>query len=121
MSELQGLTDDSIRRLYNSIRDQVAKDAQSGSPHRFMGDTAKQQARAASRGNGPASPEVHADRVVVRRIKRWLLAESGLASPRPACAGEEFQAGWTVKQRLWQLRHDAPPARRRHNLQRQYL
>ena len=44
MSEFQGLTDDSIRRLYNSIRDQVAKDAQSGSPHRFMGDTAKQQA-----------------------------------------------------------------------------
>jgi hypothetical protein len=44
MSELQGLTDDSIRRLYNSIRDQVAKDAQSGSPHRFMGDTAKKHA-----------------------------------------------------------------------------
>jgi hypothetical protein len=45
MSEqLQGLTDESIRRLYNSIRDQVAKDSQPGSPHRFMGDTAKQQA-----------------------------------------------------------------------------
>lgn len=44
MSELQGLTDDSIRRLYNSIRDQVAKDAQSGGPHRFMGDTARKQA-----------------------------------------------------------------------------
>jgi hypothetical protein len=44
MSELQRLTDDSIRRVYNSIRDQVANDAQSGSPHRFMGDTAKQQA-----------------------------------------------------------------------------
>jgi hypothetical protein len=44
MNEIQGLTDDSIRRLYNSIRDQVAKDAQSGTPHRFMGDTAKKQA-----------------------------------------------------------------------------
>jgi hypothetical protein len=44
MSELQGLTDDSIRRLYNNIRDQVAKDAQSRSSHRFMGDTAKKQA-----------------------------------------------------------------------------
>jgi len=37
------VTDDSIRRLY-SIRDQVTKDAQSSSPHRFMGDAAKQQA-----------------------------------------------------------------------------
>ena len=117
MSELQGLTDDSIRRLYNSIRDQVAKDAQSGSPHRFMGDTAKQQAERL----GPAPPEVHADRVVARRIKRWLSAESGLASARPTYAGGKFQAGRTVKQRLWQLRHDAPPARHRHNLQRQYL
>ena len=44
MSDLQRLTDDSIRRLYNSIREQVAQDAWSGSPHRFMGEPAKQQA-----------------------------------------------------------------------------
>jgi hypothetical protein len=44
MSELQRLTDESILRLYNSIREQVAKDAHSASPHRFMGDTARQQA-----------------------------------------------------------------------------
>ena len=40
---IDGVTVDSIRRLY-SIRDQVTKDAQSSSPHRFMGDAAKQQA-----------------------------------------------------------------------------
>lgn len=44
MNELRRLTDESIRRLYNSIREQVAQDARSGSPHRFMGDTARQQA-----------------------------------------------------------------------------
>ena len=44
MSELQHLTDESIRRLYNSIREQVAQDVRSGSPHRFMGEPARQQA-----------------------------------------------------------------------------
>ena len=44
MNELRRLTDESIRRLYNSIREQVAQDARSGSPHRFMGDTARQRA-----------------------------------------------------------------------------
>jgi hypothetical protein len=44
MIELQRLTDESIRRLYNSIREQVAQDVRSGSRHRFMGDTARRQA-----------------------------------------------------------------------------
>ena len=44
MSELQRLTDKSIRTLYNSIREQVALDVRSGSPHRFMGEPARQQA-----------------------------------------------------------------------------
>ena len=44
MNELRRLTDESIRRLYNSIREQVAQDSRSGSPHRFMGETARQQA-----------------------------------------------------------------------------
>jgi hypothetical protein len=41
---LQDLTDESILKLYESIRQQVAADSQLGSKHRLLGDTAKQQA-----------------------------------------------------------------------------
>ena len=41
---LQDLTDESILKLYESIRQQVAADVQLGSKHRLLGDTAQQQA-----------------------------------------------------------------------------
>jgi hypothetical protein len=41
---LQDLTDESILKLYESIRQQVAADVQLGSKHRLLGETAKQQA-----------------------------------------------------------------------------
>jgi hypothetical protein len=44
MSDIQRLSDESLHTLYENIRDQVAIDARSGSPHRFMGETARQQA-----------------------------------------------------------------------------
>lgn len=44
MSEIHRLSDESLHRLYESIRAQVAVDVRSGSPHRFMGETARQQA-----------------------------------------------------------------------------
>jgi len=44
MSHIQSLNDESILRLYESIREQVAADARMGTPHRFVGESAKQQA-----------------------------------------------------------------------------
>jgi hypothetical protein len=44
MGDIQLLSDESLHRLYDNIRDQVAIDARSGSQHRFMGETARQQA-----------------------------------------------------------------------------
>jgi hypothetical protein len=44
MSEIERLSDESVRRLYENIRTQVAEDLRSGSRHRFMRDTARQQA-----------------------------------------------------------------------------
>ena len=41
---LQDLTDESILKLYESIRQQVAADVRLGSKHRLLGETAKQQA-----------------------------------------------------------------------------
>jgi hypothetical protein len=43
MSDLERLSDESVQRMYESIRDQVTQDIRSGSRHRFMGET-KQQA-----------------------------------------------------------------------------
>lgn len=42
---LQDLTDESVLKLYESIRQQVAADIQLGSRYRLLGDTAKQQAQ----------------------------------------------------------------------------
>ncbi len=44
MSDIGRLTDDSVRRLYESIREQVAADARLGSRHRLVGEPARQQA-----------------------------------------------------------------------------
>jgi hypothetical protein len=44
MSDIRCLTDDYVRRLYENIREQVAADTRSGSRHRFVGETARQQA-----------------------------------------------------------------------------
>ena len=44
MSDIQHLADESIRRLYENIREQVAADAQLSGRHRFMGETARQHA-----------------------------------------------------------------------------
>jgi hypothetical protein len=44
MSDIQHLTDESICRLYENIRDQVAADVRAGSHHRLLGETARQQA-----------------------------------------------------------------------------
>jgi hypothetical protein len=44
MWDIQNLSDESIRRLYDNIQEQVALDVRSGSRHRFMGETARQQA-----------------------------------------------------------------------------
>jgi hypothetical protein len=44
MNDIQQLTDESICRLYENIRDQVAADARTGSRHRLLGETARQQA-----------------------------------------------------------------------------
>jgi hypothetical protein len=38
------LADENVLRLYDSIRQQVALDARSGSRHRFIGETARQYA-----------------------------------------------------------------------------
>ena len=44
MSDIRRLSDESLHRLYENIRTQVTVDINSGSPHRFMGETARQQA-----------------------------------------------------------------------------
>jgi hypothetical protein len=44
MNDIRYLSDESVSRLYESIRSQVVQDVRSGSPHRFMGETARQQA-----------------------------------------------------------------------------
>ena len=44
MSNIQRLSNESVLRLYENIREQVIKDVRSGSRHRFMGETARQQA-----------------------------------------------------------------------------
>jgi hypothetical protein len=44
MADIADLSDESVQKLYESIRDQVAQDIRSGSRHRFMGETAKMQA-----------------------------------------------------------------------------
>jgi hypothetical protein len=44
MGDIQLLSDESVCRLYESIRIQVALDVRSGGRHRFMGETARQQA-----------------------------------------------------------------------------
>ncbi len=44
MGDIRLLSDESLLRLYGNIRDQVAQDARSGSRHRFMGESARQQA-----------------------------------------------------------------------------
>ena len=44
MSDIQRLSDESLHRLYENIREQVTIDMRSGSRHRFMGETARQQA-----------------------------------------------------------------------------
>jgi hypothetical protein len=44
MSDIRSLSDESVRRLYENIREQLAADARSGSRHRFVGETARQQA-----------------------------------------------------------------------------
>jgi hypothetical protein len=44
MSDIQHLTDESICRLYENIRDQVDADVRSGSRHRLVGETARQHA-----------------------------------------------------------------------------
>ena len=44
MSDIQSLTDDSVRTLYDNIRQQVAEDARLGGHHRFVGQAAKERA-----------------------------------------------------------------------------
>jgi hypothetical protein len=41
---LSKLSDESVVRLYESIREQVAADARMGSRHKFVGESAKQRA-----------------------------------------------------------------------------
>jgi hypothetical protein len=45
MNDIRYLSDESLHTLYGCIREQVALDIRSGSQHRFMGETAKQQAQ----------------------------------------------------------------------------
>jgi hypothetical protein len=42
---LQDLTDESILRLYESVRNQVSADIRLGSKHRLLGETAKRRAQ----------------------------------------------------------------------------
>jgi hypothetical protein len=44
MSHIQRLTDDSVRKLYENIREQVAADTRTGGRHRLVGETAMRQA-----------------------------------------------------------------------------
>jgi len=43
MSDFQKLSDESLLRYYESIREQVAGETRSGTPHRFMGEAMKQR------------------------------------------------------------------------------
>jgi hypothetical protein len=45
MSDIARLSDESIFRLYENIKDQVALDLRSGSQHRFMGEIAWRHAQ----------------------------------------------------------------------------
>jgi hypothetical protein len=45
VNDIRFLSDESLHTLYGCIREQVALDIRSGSQHRFMGETAKQQAQ----------------------------------------------------------------------------
>jgi hypothetical protein len=45
MNDIRFLSDESLHTLYDNIREQVVQDFRSGSRHRFMGETAKQQAQ----------------------------------------------------------------------------
>ena len=40
---IENLTNESLLRLYENIREQVLADIRLGSPHRLLGDAAKQQ------------------------------------------------------------------------------
>jgi hypothetical protein len=42
---IQDLTDESVLKLYESIRQQVSADIRLGSNHRLLGEAAKQQAQ----------------------------------------------------------------------------
>ncbi len=44
MSDIERLNDESLNRLYESIREQVAADVRLGGRHRLVGETARQQA-----------------------------------------------------------------------------
>jgi hypothetical protein len=44
LTTLQDLTDESVLKLYESIRQQVAADIELGSKYRLLGETAKHQA-----------------------------------------------------------------------------
>lgn len=44
MSDIRRLSNESLHTLYENIRDQVTIDRRSPIGHRFMGETAKQQA-----------------------------------------------------------------------------
>ncbi len=44
MSDINNLSDESIRILYDSIRQQVAEDVRLGSRHRLLGHTARERA-----------------------------------------------------------------------------
>jgi hypothetical protein len=41
---ISGLADENVRRLYESIREQVVADLRLGGRHRLMGESARQQA-----------------------------------------------------------------------------
>ncbi len=41
---LENLSDESLFKLYENIREQVSADLRSSSPHRFMGEAAKERA-----------------------------------------------------------------------------
>jgi len=43
MRNFQKLSDESLLRYYESIREQVADETRSETPHRFMGETARQR------------------------------------------------------------------------------
>jgi 2-phospho-L-lactate guanylyltransferase (CobY/MobA/RfbA family) len=46
MTDLTALSDESLRRAYESIRDQVTADSMAGGTYRFMGQAARNRAKA---------------------------------------------------------------------------